>query len=62
MEQSKLVQNIIVRARNEALAMRAQSTQTEHIYRAILKVSTLTSEKIAPTSSEHAAITMRLKN
>lgn len=52
MEQSKLVQNIIVRARNEALAMRAQSMQVEHIYLAILKVSTLTSEKIAPTSLE----------
>ncbi len=61
MEQSKLVQNIIVRARNEALAMRAQSAQTEHIYLAILKVSTLTSEKIAPTSSEHAAIDDEIK-
>ena len=56
MEQSKLVQNIIVRARNEALAMRAQSPQAEHIYLAILKVSTLTSEKIAPTSPERAAM------
>lgn len=56
MEQSKLVQNIIVRARNEALAMRAQSPQAEHIYLAILKVSTLTSEKIAPTSSEREAM------
>jgi predicted nucleic acid-binding Zn ribbon protein len=56
MEQSKLVQNILVRARNEALAMRAQSMQIEHIYLAILKVSTLTSEKIAPTSLERDAI------
>ncbi|MEN6420013.1 MAG: hypothetical protein ABFC73_13945 [Clostridiaceae bacterium] len=61
MEQSKLVQNIIVRARNEALAMRAQSAQTEHIYLAILKISTLTPEKIAPTSSEHAAMDDEIK-
>ena len=56
MEQSKLVQSILVRARNEALAMRAQSMQIEHIYLAILKISTLTSEKIAPTSPERDAM------
>ena len=56
MEQSKLVQSILIRARNEALAMRAQSMQIEHIYLAILKISTLTSEKIAPTSPERDAM------
>lgn len=56
MEQSKTMQNVMMRARGEAMLMHAEGIQIEHIYLAILKVSQLSSEKIAPSSAERAAI------
>ncbi len=56
MKQSKTMQNVMMRARGEALKAKLSVPQMEHIYLAILKVSQLTSERIAPSSSERDAI------
>ena len=45
----------MIRARGEA-ARSGSAMRTEHIYLSILRVSLLTAEKIAPSSSERAAI------
>ncbi|MEN6594381.1 MAG: hypothetical protein ABFC31_05440 [Clostridiaceae bacterium] len=61
MVQSKMTQYILLRARADALAMGARTPQVEHVYLAILKVSVLTSEKIAPSSSERVSIDEEIK-
>ena len=61
MEQSKTLQNVMIRARGEALRLHAAAPAEEHVYLSLLKVSTLTSEKIAPSSSERASIDEEIK-
>lgn len=55
MEQSKTLQNVMIRARGEATRS-GSDMRMEHIYLSILRVSQLTAEKIAPSSSERTAI------